>query len=48
MARVSRAASRRSKTVDGLETSEKRDFHEVDGAPRQAGGAKEAMRIISL
>jgi hypothetical protein len=37
---------RRSKTIDRVKTSEKRGFHEVDGAPRQALVAVDEMRLL--
>jgi hypothetical protein len=38
---------RRSKTIDSVKTSETRGFQEVDGAPRQAGAANDAMCFMS-
>ena len=40
-------AARETRAIDSVKTSEKRGFHEVDGAPRQAGAADAAMRILS-
>jgi hypothetical protein len=36
-----------SKTSDSVKALEKRGSHEVDGAPRGAGVANDAMRVLS-
>jgi hypothetical protein len=41
-------AARETRAIDSVKTSEKRGFHEVDGAPCRTGAANDAMRILCL
>ena len=41
-------AARETRAIDGARTSEKRGFHQVDGAPRRTDAARDAMRLLSL